>query len=92
MTKWDVFFFQDLKLKFYDMMIQYALQHSEYLDATKYYHKVWDTPAIKADVNGRGREVSLASVSSPVWTGLIHTIPKGTGTHSVLRRLGTARQ
>jgi 26S proteasome regulatory subunit N5 len=39
-------------------MIQYALQHSEYLDATKYYYKVWETPSIKADTNGRGREVS----------------------------------
>jgi len=27
---------EDLKLKYYEMMIQYALQHSEYLDATKY--------------------------------------------------------
>lgn len=48
---------QDLKLKYYDMMIQYALYGSTYLDAAKYYHKVWETPSIKEDVNGRGREV-----------------------------------
>ncbi|KAI0347847.1 PCI-domain-containing protein [Trametopsis cervina] len=47
---------EDLKLKYYDMMIQYALQHSEYLDATKYYYKVWETPSIKSDEAGRGRE------------------------------------
>ncbi|KAI0361366.1 hypothetical protein OH77DRAFT_1417609 [Trametes cingulata] len=47
---------EDLKLKYYDMMIQYALHESSYLDAAKYYHKVWETPAIKEDVNGRGRE------------------------------------
>ena len=52
---------QDLKLKYYDMMIQYALQHSAYLDATKYYYKVWETPSIKAETTGRGREVRLAS-------------------------------
>ncbi|CDO73463.1 hypothetical protein BN946_scf185013.g98 [Trametes cinnabarina] len=45
----------DLKLKYYDMMIQYALQQSSYLDAAKYYYKVWETPTIKEDVNGRGR-------------------------------------
>lgn len=38
------------------MMIQYALQHSEYLDATKYWYKVWETPAIKAEPTERGRE------------------------------------
>ncbi|TBU34673.1 hypothetical protein BD311DRAFT_290970 [Dichomitus squalens] len=47
---------EDLKLKYYDMMIQYALHQSAYLDAAKYYHKVWETPAIKEEVNGRGRE------------------------------------
>ncbi|EMD41952.1 hypothetical protein CERSUDRAFT_43251 [Gelatoporia subvermispora B] len=49
-------FIQDLKLKFYDMMIQYALKHSSYLDAAKHYHKVWETPSIKEEVDGRGRE------------------------------------
>lgn len=56
---------QDLKLKYYEMMIQYALQTSEYLDATKYYHKVWETPSIKADVDGRGREVGLSCFTIP---------------------------
>ena len=40
------------------MMIQYALNHSQYLDAAKYYHKVWETPTIKAEETGRGKEVS----------------------------------
>ncbi|KAH9846866.1 PCI-domain-containing protein [Lenzites betulinus] len=47
---------EDLKLKYYDMMIQYALHAGSYLDAAKHYHKVWETPTIKEDVNGRGRE------------------------------------
>ncbi|KAH9898160.1 hypothetical protein C8Q73DRAFT_663927 [Cubamyces lactineus] len=47
---------EGLKLKYYDMMIQYALHQSSYLDAAKYYHKVWETPTIKEDVNGRGKE------------------------------------
>ena len=42
------------------MMIQYALNHDQYLDAAKYYHKVWETPSIKEDESGKGREVRLA--------------------------------
>ncbi len=61
---------QDLKLKYYDLMIQYALQHSEYLDATKYYYKVWETPTIKAETTGRGKEVrpSLEATVSSILT------------------------
>ncbi|KAG2023024.1 26S proteasome non-ATPase regulatory subunit 12 [Coprinopsis cinerea AmutBmut pab1-1] len=46
---------EDLKLKYYEMMIQYALQHDAYLDAAKYYEKVWETPSIKKDDEIRGR-------------------------------------
>ncbi|THV06036.1 PCI-domain-containing protein [Dendrothele bispora CBS 962.96] len=46
---------EDLKLKYYDLMIQHALKHSSYLDAAKYYHKVWETPSIKEDVNDKGK-------------------------------------
>ncbi|KAH7914787.1 hypothetical protein BJ138DRAFT_999316 [Hygrophoropsis aurantiaca] len=45
---------EDLKLKFYDLMIQQALQQSAYLDVAKYYEKVWDTPSIKED-ESKGR-------------------------------------
>jgi 26S proteasome regulatory subunit N5 len=37
-------------------MIQHALHASSYLDAAKYYHKLWETPSVKADVAGEGRE------------------------------------
>jgi len=50
-------FIQDLKLKFYDLMIQHALHSDSYLDAAKYYEKVWQTPSIKEDVSGKGRLV-----------------------------------
>lgn len=46
---------EDLKLKYYDMMVQHGLHHSAYLDVAKYYHKVWETPSIKEDVSGKGR-------------------------------------
>ncbi|KAG8759146.1 hypothetical protein FRC12_009835 [Ceratobasidium sp. 428] len=46
---------EDLKLKFYDLMIQYALHHASYLDAAKHYYKVWETPSIKAETEGRGK-------------------------------------
>ncbi|KAG8859553.1 hypothetical protein FRB96_004437 [Tulasnella sp. 330] len=45
-----------LKLKFYDLMIQFALHHASYLDAAKYFHKVWETPIIKEETEGRGKE------------------------------------
>jgi 26S proteasome regulatory subunit N5 len=38
-------------------MIQHALHSNSYLDAAKYYEKVWQTPSIKEDVNGKGRTV-----------------------------------
>ena len=50
---------QDLKLKYYDLMIQHALQESSYLDVAKYYQKVWETPSIKDDVNDKGKAVRV---------------------------------
>ncbi|KAL5535750.1 RPN5 [Sanghuangporus sanghuang] len=47
---------EDLKLKFYNLMIEYALHGKEYLDVAKYYHNIWDTPTIKEDAPGKGRE------------------------------------
>ncbi|CAE6470744.1 unnamed protein product [Rhizoctonia solani] len=46
---------EDLKLKYYDLMIQFALHNASYLDAAKHYYKVWETPSIKAETDGRGR-------------------------------------
>ncbi|PWN52613.1 putative RPN5-26S proteasome regulatory subunit [Violaceomyces palustris] len=39
----------DLKLRFYDLMIQHALHFNKFLDACKYYREIHDTPQIKAD-------------------------------------------
>jgi len=47
---------EDLKLKYYDLMIQFALRQAAYLDVAKYFHKVWETPMIKEEVDGRGKE------------------------------------
>jgi 26S proteasome regulatory subunit N5 len=38
-------------------MIQYALHNASYLDAAKHYYKVWETPSIKAETEGRGKTV-----------------------------------
>ncbi|KAJ7246272.1 PCI domain-containing protein [Mycena haematopus] len=46
---------EDLKLKYYDLMIQHALHGSAYLDVAKYYYKVWETPSIKEDVTDQGK-------------------------------------
>ena len=40
-------------------MIEYALHESSYLDAAKYYHEIWETPTVKEDAAGKGREVRL---------------------------------
>ncbi|KAF9229079.1 26S proteasome non-ATPase regulatory subunit 12 [Gyrodon lividus] len=40
---------EDLKLKFYELMIQQALHQTAYLEVAKHYEKVWDTPSIKYD-------------------------------------------
>ena len=39
------------------MMIQHALNQDAYLDVAKYYYKVWETPSVKEDVNGKGKAV-----------------------------------
>ncbi|TFY73481.1 hypothetical protein EWM64_g10531, partial [Hericium alpestre] len=46
---------EDLKLKYYDLMVQHGLRHSAYLDVAKYYHKVWETPSIQKDETGKGQ-------------------------------------
>ena len=40
---------EDLKLRYYELMIQYALHDGQYLNVCKYYRSVYDTPSIKAD-------------------------------------------
>lgn len=39
-------------------MITHALHHNAYLDVAKYYHKIWETPSIKEDVDKEGKAVS----------------------------------
>ena len=62
---------QDLKLKYYDLMIQYALRlhNREYLDAEKHYHKIWETPSVnlKVDTTGKGREADRMNRTNFVW-------------------------
>ena len=61
----DVVQQQTIKLQFYDMMVKYGLHHHAYLDIAKHYHKVWETPSIKEDVNGKGKTVSLTFPTLP---------------------------
>lgn len=50
---------QDLKLQYYDLMIQHALHGRSYLDCAKYYHKIWETPSVKEDDKGKGKAVRV---------------------------------
>ncbi|GJJ09813.1 hypothetical protein Clacol_004037 [Clathrus columnatus] len=47
---------EDLKLKYCDLMIQYALHQTAYLDVAKHYYKIWETPSIKEDEANKGRQ------------------------------------
>ncbi|KAG0304624.1 26S proteasome non-ATPase regulatory subunit 12 [Dissophora globulifera] len=40
---------QDLKLRYYDLMIEYSLHENEYLNVCKHYRQIYDTPIIKED-------------------------------------------
>lgn len=40
---------QDLKLRFYDLMIEYSLHENEYLNVCKHYRQIYDTPIVKED-------------------------------------------
>jgi len=40
---------QDLKLRYYELMIQHALHEDQHLNVCKYYRHVYDTPSIKED-------------------------------------------
>ncbi|RIB22313.1 hypothetical protein C2G38_2243367 [Gigaspora rosea] len=40
---------QDLKLRYYELMIQHALHEEQYLNVCKYWRHVYDTPSIKED-------------------------------------------
>ncbi|CAG8661908.1 9957_t:CDS:10 [Funneliformis caledonium] len=41
---------QDLKLRYYELMIQHALHEGQYLNVCKYYRHVYDTPLILQNV------------------------------------------
>lgn len=41
--------FQDLKLRYYELMIRIGLENDSYLDITKYYHHVLSTPSVSSD-------------------------------------------
>lgn len=73
--------YQDLKLKFYDLMIQQALHQSAYLDVAKYYEKVWDTPSIKED-ESKSRAVSILDDPS---CKSFYRRTLGSRTHRILR-------
>lgn len=46
---------QDLKLRFYALMIEYATHEEQYLSICKFWREIYDTPSIKAD-EGKWRQ------------------------------------
>lgn len=47
----SLFILQDLKLKFYQLMIEVARHEGSYLDICKYYRAMFDTPSVLEDKN-----------------------------------------
>lgn len=50
----------DLKLRYYDLIVQLALQDDNYLEVCSAYQEVWDTEEVKED-SARELNVSVAS-------------------------------
>jgi 26S proteasome regulatory subunit N5 len=48
---------QDIKLRYYDLLVQLALQDDIYLEACQAYQEVWDTEEVKAD---ESREINVS--------------------------------
>lgn len=46
-----------MKLRFYDLIVQLALQDDDYLEACNAYQSVWDTEEVKAD---EARELNVS--------------------------------
>lgn len=46
-----------MKLRYYDLMVQLALQDDAYLEACSAYQEVWDTEEVKKD---EGREINVS--------------------------------
>lgn len=51
---------QDLKLRFFDLMIQHALFENDYLSVSKYYSQIYNTEQVKSD--------------ETVWKGVLENI------------------
>lgn len=39
----------DLKLRYYGLMVEYALREDKFLDICKYYREIYETPSVKED-------------------------------------------
>lgn len=57
----DLSFHQDLKLRYYDLIIALALEEDAFLDACKSYQEVYDTEEVKKD-EARAQQVRLHSL------------------------------
>ncbi|SNX81901.1 probable RPN5 - 26S proteasome regulatory subunit [Melanopsichium pennsylvanicum] len=53
---------QDLKLRYYGLMIEYALREDKFLDICKYYREIYDTPSVKEDADKRKEALRNAIV------------------------------
>lgn len=50
---------QDLKLRYFDLIVHLALQEDNYLEACSAYQEVWDTEEVKKDAS---RELNVSVV------------------------------
>jgi len=54
--------FEDIKIRFYGLLIQQMAHDHKYLDISKSYHEIYDTPKVQADQNSWSKALELAVV------------------------------
>jgi 26S proteasome regulatory subunit N5 len=54
--------FQQLKIKFYELMIRYYIHESDFLAISKAYHSTYNTPVVQADPEQWKRALKLSSI------------------------------
>lgn len=55
---------QDIKLRYYDLMVHLALQDEAYLEACSAYQEVWDTEEVK---NDEARQINVRPILICSW-------------------------
>lgn len=65
---------EDIKFKFYGLMIQYSLQVDKYLEVAKYYRSLYQSPSIKAEEEEQKEQKEQSQETAQKWQPLLRNI------------------